>query len=30
MYYTREQHKRFLDKELVAISEEYLPQIRNL
>lgn len=24
MYYTREQHKRFLDKELVAISEEYL------
>ena len=27
MYYTREQHKRFLDKELVAISEEYLKQL---
>lgn len=24
MYYTREQHKRFLDKELTAISEAYL------
>lgn len=24
MYYTREQHKRFLDKELIAISEAYL------
>lgn len=24
MYYTREQHKRFLDKELTAISETYL------
>ena len=27
MYYTREQHKRFLDKELVAISEEYLQKL---
>lgn len=24
MYYTREQHKRFLDKELQAISENYI------
>ena len=24
MYYSREQHKRFLDKELTAISEAYL------
>ena len=24
MYYTREKHKRFLDKELTAISEDYL------
>ena len=24
MYYTRENHKRFLDKELIAISESYL------
>ena len=24
MYYTRENHKRFLDKELTAISESYL------
>lgn len=27
MYYTREQHKRFLDKELTAISETYLGQL---
>ncbi len=27
MYYTREQHKRFLDKELTAISEEYLQKL---
>jgi hypothetical protein len=24
MYYSRDQHKRFLDKELTAISETYL------
>jgi len=29
MYYTREQHKRFLDKELVAISEEYLKKLNS-
>lgn len=29
MYYTREQHKRFLDKELVAISEEYLRKLNS-
>ena len=28
MYYTREQHKRFLDKELTAISEEYLQKLQ--
>ena len=27
MYYSREQHKRFLDKELTAISESYLAQL---
>ena len=27
MYYTREQHRRFLDKELIAISEEYLKKL---
>lgn len=27
MYYAREQHKRFLDKELTAISEEYLQKL---
>lgn len=27
MYYTRELHRRFLDKELVAISEEYLKKL---
>lgn len=27
MYYTREQQKRFLDKELTAISESYLAQL---
>lgn len=27
MYYTREQHKAFLDKELTAISEEYLKKL---
>lgn len=27
MYNTREQHKRFLDKELTAISEEYLQKL---
>ena len=29
MYYTREQHKRFLDKELTAISEEYLKKLNS-
>ena len=29
MYYTREHHKRFLDKELVAISEEYLKKLNS-
>ena len=29
MYYTREQHKRFLDKELIAISEEYLRKLNS-
>lgn len=29
MYYTREQHKRFLDKELAAISEEYLKKLNS-
>lgn len=29
MYYTREQHKRFLDKELVAISEGYLKKLNS-
>lgn len=29
MYYTRKQHKRFLDKELVAISEEYLRKLNS-
>ena len=29
MYYTREQHKRFLDKELTAISEEYLKRLNS-
>ena len=29
MYYTREQHKRFLDKELIAISEEYLKKLNS-
>lgn len=29
MYYTREQHKRFLDKELVAISEGYLKELNS-
>lgn len=28
MYYTREQHKRFLDKELQTISEKYLQTIK--
>lgn len=28
MYYTREQHKRFLDKELTAIGEEYLRKLQ--
>lgn len=27
MYYTREKHKRFLDKELTAISEDYLKKL---
>lgn len=27
MYYTREQHKRFLDKELTAISDNYLEKL---
>lgn len=27
MYYTREKHKRFLDKELTAISEDYLRKL---
>ena len=29
MYYTRDQHKRFLDKELTAISEEYLKKLNS-
>lgn len=29
MYYTREQHKRFLDKELTAISEAYLKLLKS-
>lgn len=29
MYYTREQHKKFLDKELTAISEVYLKQLKS-
>ena len=29
MYYTREQHKKFLDKELTAISEEYLKKLNS-
>ena len=29
MYYTRDQHKRFLDKELAAISEEYLKKLNS-
>ena len=29
MYYTREQHKRFLDKELTAVSEEYLKKLNS-
>ena len=29
MYYTREQHKRFLNKELVAISEGYLKKLNS-
>lgn len=29
MYYTREQHKRFLVKELIAISEEYLKKLNS-
>lgn len=29
MYYTREQHKRFLEKELIAISEEYLKKLNS-
>lgn len=29
MHYTREQHKRFLDKELTAVSEEYLKKLNS-
>lgn len=29
MYYTREQHKKFLDKELAVISEEYLKKLNS-
>ena len=29
MYYTREQHRRFLDKELTAISEDYLKKLNS-
>ena len=29
MYYSREQHKRFLDKELTAISEDYLSKLNS-
>ena len=29
MYYTREQHKRFLEKELTAISEGYLNKLNS-
>ena len=29
MYYTREQHKRFLEKELIAISEGYLNKLNS-
>ncbi len=29
MYYTREQHKRFLNKELIVISEEYLKKLNS-
>lgn len=29
MYYTREQHKKFLDKELAVISDEYLKKLNS-